>query len=264
MRDNTSPALACNSLGIKVPGRTLVENLDAEFRAGEFVAILGKNGAGKTLTMSTLAGLRTADSGNVQLDGRDIADMKRVDIARRLAMLPQLIDDIFPATVLDTALIGRHPHVGTLRWETLDDYDITMAALVTMDIGELATRDVLTLSGGERRRLAVAQVLAQRPDAYLLGEPTNHLDPQHQIDVLHVFRNLADNGACVIASLHDVNLASRFADRCVLLYGDGRWDHGRTSDILHEHRLAELYETGVESVAWRSQKLFVTTGKPDL
>ena len=88
---------------------------------------------------------------------------------------------------------------------------------------------MLTLSGGERRRLAIAQVLTQTPDLYLLDEPTNHLDPQHQLDALRLFREKADDGAAVIASLHDVNLAVRFADRCLLLYGDGRWDLGSTA-----------------------------------
>ena len=239
----------------------LVENLELELQPGEFVAILGRNGVGKTLTMNTLAGLRPLESGRVLLDSKDIAALSRLHVARRLALLPQLVDDIFPATVLDTALIGRHPHIGALRWESPQDYDITLAALVTMDVGELAKRDVLTLSGGERRRVAIAQVLAQRPDIYLLDEPTNHLDPQHQFDMLDQFRRLADDGACVVASLHDVNLASRFADRCLLLHGDGRWDLGTTASILDEARLSALYGTRVESVAWRSQRLFVTTGE---
>ena len=260
MPGDSETQLVCSDLGIHVPGRELIESLSMEFRAGEFVAVLGRNGAGKTLALTTLAGLRPADGGSVMLAGEPIASLPRQRVATKLALLPQLIDDIFPATVLETALIGRHPHVGALRWESSEDYDITLAALITMDIGELASRDVLTLSGGERRRLAVAQILAQRPDTYLLDEPTNHLDPQHQFDVLNVFRQLANDGACVVASLHDVNLAARFADRCLLLYGDGRWDLGPSDDILEEERLADLYGTGIESLSWRSQKLFVTTG----
>ena len=253
--------MQCTGISITVPGRQLVERLDLRLAPGELVAVLGCNGVGKTLTLNTLAGLRAVESGSIALDGRELATMSRLEIARRLALLPQLIDDIFPATVLDTALIGRHPHIGALRWESPEDYDITMAALVTMDLGDYSQRDVLTLSGGERRRLAVAQVLAQRPNYYLLDEPTNHLDPQHQYDVLHEFRRLADNGACVVASLHDVNLASRFADRCLLLHGDGRWELGDTGSILDESRLSALYGTGVESVDWRSGKVFLATGE---
>ena len=253
--------MKCTGVTISVPGRTLIDGLDIHLKPGEMIAVLGQNGAGKTLTLNTLAGLRAIESGSIQLDGRELSERPRLEVARRLALLPQLIDDIFPATVLDTVLTGRHPHIGTLRWESTEDYDIAMAALITMDLGEYSQRNVLTLSGGERRRLAVAQILAQRPAIFLLDEPTNHLDPQHQFDVLREFRRLADDGACVIASLHDVNLASRFADRCLLLHGDGRWELGTTEDTLDEARLSALYGTGIERIDWRSGSVFVTTGE---
>lgn len=253
--------LSCDQLTVSVPGRQLVESLDLTLRRGEFLAVLGQNGAGKSLSMLTMAGLRTPANGRVCLGGRDISSMKRSEIAAKLALLTQAVDDIFPASVLDTALIGRHPHIGSLQWESRKDRDIALNALRAMDIDALAERDVLTLSGGERRRLAVAQVLAQAPDVYLLDEPTNHLDPQHQLDVLRVFRAAVDKGAGVVASLHDVNLASRFADRCLLLYGDGRWDLGTTEQTLTEDRLEALYGTAMESVSWRSQRLFVATGR---
>ena len=117
-----------------------------------------------------------------------------------------------------------------MSWESQEDFDIARSALSAVDLEDLSARDVLTLSGGERRRLAIAQVLTQTPDLYLLDEPTNHLDPQHQLDALRLFRQQADEGAAVIASLHDVNLAVRFADRCLLLFGDGRWNLGSTEE----------------------------------
>ncbi len=255
--------LGCESLDVRVPGRQLVESLDFELRRGELIAILGRNGAGKTLTLTTLAGLRTPDAGVVRLLGDDIAQIKRRQVARHLALLPQVIDDIFPATVMDTALIGRHPHIEPLGWESQEDYAAARAALETTGLDGLAERDIFTLSGGERRRLAISQVLTQAPDIYLLDEPTNHLDPQHQLDTLEVFRRAADDGAGVIASVHDVNLAVRFADRCLLLFGDGRWRLGETREILDEETLGELYATQMEAVTWRSQKLFVpASGHP--
>ena len=249
--------LSTHALSVDVPGRKLVTALDASFARGEFVAVLGRNGTGKTLTLSTLAGLRPASGGHVALGIDKLDTLRRQDVALRLALLPQSIDDIFPSSVLDTALIGRHPHIGRLRWETSEDREITLAALRTMDVEDLAARDILTLSGGERRRVAVAQLLTQAPDLFLLDEPTNHLDPQHQLDVLSVFRDKADAGACVIASLHDVNLAARYADRCLLLYGDGRWELGASDEILNEERLEALYGTTMEAVNWRGGRLFV-------
>lgn len=257
----TAPTLfSCNNIRVDVSGRTLVDALNFAVGRGELLAVLGQNGSGKSLTMHTFAGLRPATSGQVFLGEQDVAGSSRQEIAKQLALLPQHVDDIFPATVLDTAMIGRHPHIGRFQWESAEDFEIGRAALASVDLEDLARRDVLTLSGGERRRLAIAQVLTQQPDVYLLDEPTNHLDPQHQLDALRLFRERADTGAAVIASLHDVNLAVRYADRCLLLYGDGRWDIGATGDVLDEHRLTELYAIPMESVAWRSTRLFVAAG----
>ena len=250
----------CRNLRVDVSGRTLVEDLSFDVEAGELLAVLGRNGSGKTLTMHTLAGLRDASVGNALVQDHDVASSHRQDIARHLALLPQHVDDIFPATVLDTAMIGRHPHIGRFQWESPEDFAIGRAALAAVDLDGLAGRDVLTLSGGERRRLAIAQVLTQQPDIYLLDEPTNHLDPQHQLDALQLFRDKADAGAGVIASLHDVNLAVRYADRCLLLFGDGRWEIGPTDEVLDARRLTELYSTEMEAVDWRSTRLFVASG----
>jgi iron complex transport system ATP-binding protein len=250
-------AFACRDLTIKVPGRALVNELEMRLRSGDFLAVLGQNGAGKTLTLHTLAGLRAIDRGEVELLGDSLAATRRQDIARNLALLPQYTEDVFPATVLDTVLIGRHPHIGWLQWESTDDRRIAQQALQLMDLESMQDREVATLSGGERRRLAIAQTLTQTPAIYLLDEPTNHLDPQHQLDVLRVFRNQADSGATIIASLHDVNLAARYADQCLLLFGDGRWELGATGSVLSEDRLTALYGTPMEAVRWRETQLFV-------
>ena len=260
MSERPSAIFSCNDLSVDVAGRMLVDALTLEVGRGELIAVLGQNGSGKSLTLHTMAGLRTPRSGSVSMLGQDVSNSKRQGLAKHLALLPQHVDDIFPATVIDTALIGRHPHIGRLNWESQADIDVAKAALAAVDLEDLASRDVLTLSGGERRRLAIAQVLTQAPDLYLLDEPTNHLDPQHQLDALRLFREKADAGAAVIASLHDVNLAVRYADHCILLYGDGRWDFGATSEILDSERLSELYSTPMEAVAWRNRDLFIASG----
>jgi iron complex transport system ATP-binding protein len=260
MNANGHPLFCCKNLRVDVSARTLVDDLSFEVRPGEMLAVLGQNGAGKSLTLHTLAGLRAVSHGEVLLNGESVTAGPRQAIARQLALLPQHVDDIFPATVLDTAMIGRHPHIGRFQWESPEDFEIGRSALAAVDLEEFARRDVLTLSGGERRRLAIAQVLTQQPDVYILDEPTNHLDPQHQLDSLRLFRARADDGAAVIASLHDVNLAVRYADRCLLLYGDGRWEIGTTNEVLDEQRLSELYATPMEAVAWRNALLFIASG----
>ena len=253
-------SLSCRNVDIAVPGRCLVQQLKLDIVASEFLAVLGPNGVGKSLTLHALAGLRPPDNGQIELGGQQITSLSRQQIAARLALLPQYTEDVFPATVIDTVMIGRHPHIGRFQWESDHDRKIAFAALQDVDLKDMSHRDIGTLSGGERRRLAVAQVLTQEPEIYLLDEPTNHLDPQHQLDVLRIFQEKARTGAAVIASLHDVNLAARFADKCLLLYGDGRWVLGETETVLTTERLTELYATAMESVSWRNSKLFVAAG----
>lgn len=252
--------LQCTDIDVAVASRTLVRALSFTAAAGEMIAVLGQNGCGKTLSLHTLAGLRKSAAGFVTVDGADVGQRQRQKLAKQLALLPQNVDDIFPSTVLQTALTGRHPHIGLLDRETETDVNAARCALAAVGLAALEQRDVLTLSGGERRRLAIAQILTQAPSVYVLDEPTNHLDPQHQLDAMQLFRAAADAGATVIASLHDVNLASRFADRCLLLYGDGNWELGPTADILSSERLGKLYETHIETVPWKNGNLFVASG----
>ena len=261
MSANEDPLLISKGLRVSVPGRLLVDQLNLTLNRGEFITVLGRNGTGKTLSLLTLAGLRAPDAGEILLGKNSIATMRRQTVAQQLALLTQDTDDVFPATVKDTALIGRHPHLGRWSWESAEDHEIAETALAAAGIADLSQRDVLSLSGGERRRLAIAQILTQAPDVYLLDEPTNHLDPQHQLDTLRIFRHAADDGAGVIASLHDVNLAARFADRCLLLFGDGRWELGPAAEVLNESRLEEVYATPMEAVDWRGGRLFVTRGE---
>ena len=260
MRIDSGCNIGCDELTVTVPDRTLVDSLTTETDAGVFLAILGPNGVGKSLLLHTLAGLRPVSAGSVRIGNLPLHDLSRHQLALRLALLPQYTEDFFPSTVFDTVMIGRHPHISRWAWASESDRDIARTALRKVDLDKLEHRDVLTLSGGERRRLAVAQVLTQDPSIYLLDEPTNHLDPQHQLDVLRLFREKADSGSTVVASLHDVNLAARFADRCLLLFGDGRWESGSCERILTAERLSELYATQVEALPWRDRSLFVATG----
>ncbi len=253
------PALSCQKLSISVPGRTLLTGLELALNRGDFLAVLGQNGSGKTLTMHSLAGLRPADAGQVYLFGELLGALTRQRIARNLALLPQSADDAFPATVIETVLIGRHPHIGAFAWESDLDRQIATRSLELVNLADFSARDIGTLSGGERRRVAIAQVLTQQPDVYVLDEPTNHLDPQHQLEVLRIFRDKALDGATIIASLHDANLAVRYASHALLLYGDGRWEFGPTSSLLTEDRLSNLYATRMEAIRWRGRNIFMAT-----
>lgn len=234
-------SLSCNDLTVRVNGRELVRELNLKTRAGDFVCILGPNGVGKTLTLHTLAGIRDAAAGNVRLDDDNISQLERREIAKRLGLLLQNHDDAFPMTVRETAMMGRHAYLDFWQWESDREDEIVAAALQAVDLAALDERLTSTLSGGERRRLAIATLLVQDPDVLLLDEPMNHLDPLHKLQVLDIFSALARKDKTIIASLHDPSLAARYADHVLLLSGQGEWTFGPTAAMLTSERLEDLY-----------------------
>jgi iron complex transport system ATP-binding protein len=249
--------LECRALSVRVPGRILVDALSIHVPPGTVLAVLGRNGAGKSSTLHAFAGINPGASGEVRIDGRLTAEWPRRALARRLGLLTQAVEDPFPGTVLDAVLVGRHPHIDFWQWENDVDREIARRELARVDLRGLDTREIGTLSGGERRRLAVAAVLAQDPSIYLLDEPIQQLDPRHQIMVLDICRRLADGGRSVVMSLHDVGLAARYADDALLLFGDGRWLHGPESEVLRVPNIEQLYGLPVRELAWSNGRTFV-------
>jgi iron complex transport system ATP-binding protein len=254
---SAATGLACTQLNVEVAGRALVRELELSIAGGSVTAVLGCNGAGKTLTLHTLAGLRAPAHGSVTLDGELLARWPRRALARKLGLLTQTTEDPFPSTVLDSVLVGRHPHIDFWRWESDADRAIARTALAAVALEELAERDVDTLSGGERRRVALAALLAQNPDVFLLDEPINHLDPHHQIDVLKLLREKAHAGRTVVMSLHDAGLAARFSDYALLLFGNGEWLSGRTAAVLTPETMTKLYGVAVREISWAGGRTFV-------
>lgn len=253
-----SAGLAAAEVSVRAGTRELVSALSLELERGEFLAILGRNGSGKTLTLHTLAGLRQADGGTVLLDGTPIAELSRRAVALRLGLLPQDLEEGFVTSALETVLIGRHPHLSLWQWESAHDERLAREALARVDLATFAARRTDTLSGGEQRRVAVAALLAQEPGIFLLDEPTNHLDPHHQLAVLGLFRELASAGKSVVTTLHDPTLAARFADRVLLLFGDGRWALGSAASTLTASALSELYVAPMIEVEAQGRRVFVS------
>jgi iron complex transport system ATP-binding protein len=239
--DSDAPLLAADGLALEVAGHRLCRDLSLRLAAGECLVLLGPNGAGKTTLLHTLAGLRAASVGSIRLAGRPCAEWPAGELARFRALLPQQQPDWFAATVLETVLVGRHPHLGRWGWEGPRDVEIAHAALTAFGLQECAARDVLTLSGGERQRVALAALLAQQPRLLLLDEPLNHLDLHYQIAVLERFRSLKCGGCAVVMVLHDLNLAARYADHAVLFDGRGAVLAGTAAEVLQAERLSHAF-----------------------
>jgi iron complex transport system ATP-binding protein len=253
-----SPSLLfeCRGIDVCVGQRTLVRGLDLKVDSGSMLAILGPNGSGKSLSLHTFAGLRPPKAGELRISGRPLKHWPRRALACEMALLPQNVEDPFPASVLETVLLGRHPHIARWQWESARDLAIASDALAAVGLAGYEERDVLTLSGGERRRAALAAVLAQTPRIFLLDEPTNQLDPNHQLEALELLRKRADGGAAVIVTLHDPNLAVRFADAALLIGKGGDWQCGQAADILTAQHLSTLYDTRFEAAEIGGRRVF--------
>ena len=241
------PLLQARRLSVGIGARVFCRELDLELRAGERLAILGRNGAGKSTLLSVLAGLRAPLAGEVRLKGAGYDELGPRRAARVRGWLPQSRNDAFASTVLETALVGRHPHLERWGWESAQDAQIVRQTLAAVGLADFERRDIQTLSGGECQRLAIATLLAQQPELFLLDEPVAYLDLKHQIAMLALFAGAArECGAAVAMVLHEPALAWRFCDRVLLVHGDGRCESGPAPEMLSAERLSALYDYPLE------------------
>ncbi len=256
---DATPVLETRNLAVSIGGKSICRALDARFGAGECWAVLGLNGAGKTTLLHTLAGVRAAQTGEVLLDGVALARQARREVAKKLGLLVQDPSDAFDSSVLESALVGRHPHLS--RWwqrEDAGDQLIAQQALAAVDLAGLAPRRVSSLSGGERERLAIAAILAQQPRVFLLDEPTSHLDTHHQLAVLGLFARKSSGEACtVLMSLHDASLAARFCTHALLMFEGGEVITGKAADVLNAAVLSRLYDHPMREIRDQGLRLFV-------
>ncbi|WP_417565190.1 ABC transporter ATP-binding protein [Marinobacter sp.] len=233
--------LATDELIIDIPGRTPGVPLNLSLQPGQVWGVLGPNGVGKTTLLHTLAGLREPRGGRLILDGLPLADIRRKRVSQQMGLVFQDRQDGFPATALETALIGRHPWLSPWQMESGEDLAIAEHALDALGVIHLKDRLVNTLSGGERQRVAIATLMTQAPAIWLLDEPTNHLDLQHQTSVMKLLRSQATSRRAVFMCLHDLNLAARWCDQILLMFPDGQACWGPARDMLVVSALEKLF-----------------------
>ncbi len=250
--------LVTKSLAVSIAGKVICENLNVTMQRGDCWGILGGNGAGKTTLLHTFAGLRNVDQGEIYFADKLLDQWSRKLMSQKLGLLLQDSNDIFPSTVLETVMIGRHPHLKFWEVESKHDFDIARQALGDVALEDLQDRQVNTLSGGERRRLAIATLLVQDPELFLLDEPTNHLDMRYQITLLEMLlkKSTVQNG-CLCMVLHDANLAKRFCSHIMLMINPDEIISGKVDDVLTEENLARLYRFPIKTIESDSGRIFL-------
>ena len=220
--------------------RPIVRDLSLEVSAGELVAVLGPNGAGKSTLLGAVAGDFPLTSGSVTLNGSNIDELAPNDLARVRAVLPQQISISFPFTVREIVALGRSP------WRDINDDMHIAAAMQRLDVATLDKRVYQTLSVGEQARVSMARVLAQDTPLLLLDEPTAGFDIGQQERFLAIARSLVDEGRGVVAVLHDLNVAMRFATRVVVIHEGRCVASGDPKSVLTPALLSDVYHQKIQ------------------
>lgn len=233
-----------SELVVRLGGREVLAGVSLRARAGEVLALVGPNGAGKSTLLAALAADLPADEGAVRVCGRPVAQWPARELALRRAVLPQAAALSFPFAVEDVVRMGRAPWAGTDLED--DDERVVREAMAATEVVEFAARPFSALSGGERARVALARVLAQRAPLLLLDEPTAALDLRHQELVLRICRERAAAGEAVVVVLHDLGLAAAYADRVAVLRGGVLAAEGPPAEVFTGELLSEVYRQPVE------------------
>lgn len=243
--------LSAIELSVRYPGMEALalDRVSIDVDPGTLCSVLGPNGSGKSTLMRAMLGTVPTEHGDVRIGTRAISEWDRASLARQVAAVTQRESIAFPLTVRDLVGMGRYPHLGAWGTEGSEDRRAIAEALHACDVEHLSDRDVGTLSGGEFQRTRIARALAQEPGALVLDEPTASLDIRHQMAILELLRAAADRGLSVLLITHDLELASRFSDRLVLLSAGSVVADGPPAEVLTSDTLSRVYEWPIDVVA---------------
>ena len=229
--------------------KLVVEDITLHAMPGEMVGLVGPNGSGKSTIIKALSRVISLYSGKILLNGRNILEIPRKDLARLLGVVPQmlLLPSIF--TAFEIVLMGRNPHLGLFQYESQRDLAIAWGAMERTSTQHLAERRINELSGGEIQCVVIARALTQQTEIILLDEPTANLDISRQIEILDLIKSLCrENKMTVIAALHDLNLASQYCDQLVLINNGQVHAVGIPKEVINSTNIKAVY--GAESCVY--------------
>ena len=235
--------LSVKDITVAIEKKVILQGVSLTFSSGKRTAIVGQNGAGKSTLLKTISGSMKPSTGQVLLDGEDVRTMKRKQIARKLAILPQGMTAPPDTTVEQLVDYGRFPYRGLLGAEDARaDREAVAWAIDATHLAPLCEQQVMTLSGGERQRAFLAMVLAQQPEVLLLDEPTTYLDIAHQLEVMNIITEINRRyGMTIIMVLHDINHALQYADEIVVIKDHGIYGQGSPQDLMTVKTVADVY-----------------------
>jgi iron complex transport system ATP-binding protein len=247
----TSPwILESKDVSFSYDGRPALRGVSMRIAEGDFVGLIGPNGAGKSTLINIFNGLLTPERGEVRLYDKPLAEYTKREIACHIATVPQLISIVFPYRVMEIVLMGRHPHLGLFSFESQRDIALAQDVMRETAVLEFADRSFHELSGGEQQSVIIAKALAQDTEILLLDEPTSSLDIKHQVFIYRLLERLRQvRRKTIVAVSHDVNLASLFCQRLILLKGGAVVREGTPREVITKSIIEEVYETEVDIVS---------------
>lgn len=240
----TSPmhsSLRAEDVTIQYDNRVISRNLSIEIPDHSFTVIIGPNACGKSTLLRTLSNLLKPSAGHVLLDGKKITKYKSKEVAKRLGLLPQASTAPDGITVANLVAHGRYPYQNLIQQWTEADEEAVLKAMELTNTSDLANRYVDELSGGQRQRVWIAMLLAQQTPLLLLDEPTTYLDIAHQIELLELFKDLNEQGNTLVAVLHDLNHAARYATHLIAMRAGEVIAQGNPSDIVTEELIEKVF-----------------------
>ena len=237
----TESRLRTENITIKYDNRVISRNLSVQIPDGSFTVIVGPNGCGKSTLLRTLSNLLKPSEGQILLDGKAISSYKSKEVARKLGLLPQSSTAPDGITVANLIAHGRYPYQSLIRQWTDEDEAAVMSAMELTNTSDLSHRYVDELSGGQRQRVWVAMVLAQQTPMLLLDEPTTYLDIAYQIELLELFKDLNHQGNTLVAVLHDLNHAARYADNIIAMKDGQVIAQGDPREIITAKLVEEVF-----------------------
>ena len=226
------------------PDKTIINDISFTVEDGQFVGIVGPNGSGKTTLLRAIIGLMKISRGNIMISQHSIDRLDRRELARRIAFVPQLMEPVDGFSVEELVMLGRTPYLDRFSFESADDYEAVKWAIEELKIEDLKDRAITELSGGEFQRVAIARALAQEPKVLLLDEPTSHLDIRYQVNICKLLRKLRSHRS-IVATFHDLNLASRYCSRLVLIKNGELIAVGAPDDVVTPENIWKAYRIKV-------------------